>query len=46
MARDIVDRLTEKQVNHKTKRKLSGSEKFWLIFRLVSCCYAYLCNGC
>ena len=36
MAQDIVDRVTGKQVTRNSKRKLSGIEKFWLIFRYIA----------
>lgn len=36
MTHDLVDRLTEKHDVRKSKRKLTGSEKFWLIFRYVA----------
>ena len=36
MAQDIVDRVTGKQVARNSKRKLSGMEKFWLIFRYIA----------
>ena len=36
MSQDIVDRVTGKQVARNSKRKLSGMEKFWLIFRYIA----------
>jgi glucose/mannose transport system permease protein len=36
MTHDLVDRLTEKHDVRKSKRKLTGSEKFWLIFRYIA----------
>jgi len=36
MSRDIVDLITSKQDVRNKKRKLTGKEKFWLIFRYVS----------
>jgi glucose/mannose transport system permease protein len=36
MAQDIVDRVTGKQVARNSKRKLTGMEKFWLIFRYIA----------
>jgi glucose/mannose transport system permease protein len=36
MSNDLVDRITEKHDTRAIKRKLTGSEKFWLIFRYVA----------
>jgi glucose/mannose transport system permease protein len=36
MSRDIVDLITSKQDVRNKKRKLTGKERFWLIFRYVS----------
>jgi glucose/mannose transport system permease protein len=41
MSRDIVDLITTKHDVRNKKRKLSGSERFWLIFRYVSLAFIW-----
>ena len=36
MSKDIVDLITSKHDVRNSKRKRTGKEKFWLIFRYVS----------
>ena len=41
MSRDIVDLITTKHVARNKKRKLTGKERFWLIFRYVSLAFIW-----
>ena len=36
MSKDIVDLITAKHNVRNKKRKLTGTERFWLIFRYIS----------
>ena len=36
MAKDLVDLVVAKPAKRNTKRRRTGKEKFWLIFRYVS----------
>jgi len=41
MSKDIVDLITAKADVRNKKRKLTGKEKFWLIFRYVSLAFIW-----